>query len=87
MSLDAFNYTKGALLYAFCYGVYVKQLCSPWTGERKRLGVTEKVDPIIYKLAEFRSLYFDTPVQTMQTKGYDFMPDLSTVVIFGTTFL
>ena len=27
MSLDAFNYTKGALLYAFCYGVYVKQLC------------------------------------------------------------
>lgn len=46
----------------------------------KRLGVTEKVDPIIYKLAEFRSLYFDTPVQTMQTKGYDFMPDLSTVV-------
>ena len=49
-----------------------------WTN--KRLGVTEKVDPIIYKLAEFRSLYFDTPVQTMQTKGYDFMPDLSTVV-------
>ena len=49
-----------------------------WTN--KRLGVTEKVDPIIYKLAEFRSLYFDTPVQTMQTKGYDFMTDLSTVV-------
>lgn len=49
-----------------------------WTN--KRLGVTEKIDPIIYKLAEFRSLYFDTPVQTMQTKGYDFMPDLSTVV-------
>ena len=49
-----------------------------WTN--KRLGVTEKVDPIIYKLAEFRSLYFDTPVQTMHTKGYDFMPDLSTVV-------
>ena len=24
MSLDAFNYTKDALLYAFCYGVYVK---------------------------------------------------------------
>lgn len=31
MSLDAFNYTKGALLYAFCYGVYVKQLCSPFS--------------------------------------------------------
>lgn len=42
MSLDAFNYTKGALLYAFCYGVYVKQLCSPWTGERIKGSVSPK---------------------------------------------
>ena len=42
MSLDAFNYTKDALLYAFCYGVYVKQLCSPWTGERIKGSVSPK---------------------------------------------
>lgn len=42
MSLAAFNYTKGALLYAFCYGVYVKQLCSPWTGERIKGSVSPK---------------------------------------------
>lgn len=42
MSLDAFNYTKGALLYALCYGVYVKQLCSPWTGERIKGSVSPK---------------------------------------------